>query len=324
MGNTNHESLAEEKKSNSSVLDLSLNLKKRSNSKSLMEKDHDEIIQDIKNQKDFIIETDDETRELPESEFMLSDIEVGLKMNNFLLKMDEMIDKDRKKDTIIIINEPQTKTDVQILQNSKVKKTPRPRPLISNEYISPLKLSIKSYGNTCQRYSNNLNAVLYDYQKDKIDCKSFNDEDFYDFDDYEFLLETETERTTPNVEDLQNLFECRKKMIIFRKSINTTNVNEYENILNSDYMFEKELNNNRQSKKSSYWVKHIKQQILKEKNKTSNIHSSRLKSESFAKNKDNDINKEHGLFILGILESAANERKGRYTVKKKRKVYNKL
>ena len=66
------------------------------------------------------------------------------------------------------------------------------------------------------------------------------------------------------------------------------------------------------------WYKHIKQQLLRDKNKSSITHSTRIGSEPFVKTYDSiskeDNNKEHGLFILGVLESAANERKGRYTV----------
>ena len=71
-------------------------------------------------------------------------------------------------------------------------------------------------------------------------------------------------------------------------------------------------------KKNNFWYKHIKQQLLRDRTKSVITHSTRISSEPFVKTYDSiskeDDNKEHGLFILGILESAANERKGRNTV----------
>ena len=84
-------------------------------------------------------------------------------------------------------------------------------------------------------------------------------------------------------------------------------------------------------KKKSFWQKHIKYQLNKDKDKDKNlIHNQRLNSEPFPmikmnfnkNNFDNDIEDEkeddkekddededEGLFILGVIERAAKERK---------------
>ena len=70
---------------------------------------------------------------------------------------------------------------------------------------------------------------------------------------------------------------------------------------------------------NNFWYKHIKLQQLKDKNKDKDIlHIQRLYSEPIVKGfetvyEEDEDEKDHGLFILGILESAANERKGRKT-----------
>ena len=154
------------------------------------------------------------------------------------------------------------------------------------EYMSPLKLSRKTFGNM-SKFNQKPNDVLCDFQKYILDNKSCNDEDSSD--DF-FLLYSETERSTPNHEDLENLLDCRKKMILFKNTINDRTIKEYENILNSDNIFMKENKNNissYQQRKSKFWNKHIRQKLK---------------------------NEDDGLLILGILESAANERKGRHTV----------
>ena len=154
------------------------------------------------------------------------------------------------------------------------------------EYMSPLKLSRKTFGNM-SKLNKKPNDVLCDFQKYILDNKSCNDEDSSD--DF-FLLYSETERSTPNHEDLENLLDCRKKMILFKNTINDRTIKEYENILSSDNIFMNENKNNMssyQQKKSNFWNKHIRQKLK---------------------------NEDDGLLILGILESAVNERKGRHTV----------
>ena len=289
MGNKNLQSIIQDGKSNSSVLNLSLNSNKSKNSNLLIQNKNSEIINELKDEvilpiENEIIESSDQKDE-------------ELKIKLFI----------ESKEENTIFNKKRSKT---YMPKINIINTPKPHPLESNEYISPLKLSLKSYGNFPKFKPN---SVLYDFQKNLIDCRSCNDEDSLD---ELFLFNAETERTTPNEEDLQNLLDCRKKMIIFRNSLNERLFKEYENILNSDYMFDenKESNiNNFQQKKNNFWYRHIKHQQLRDK--MNNIHSKRLASEPIVKISDNANDDEnHGLFILGILESAANERKGRNTV----------
>jgi len=106
-------------------------------------------------------------------------------------------------------------------------------------------------------------------------------------------------------------------MTIFRNSINERTFKEYENILNSDYIFDESKEESNHSKKNHFWYKHIKQQQLRDKNKNL-FHTERICSEPLVNGfnsvcEENEDEKDHGLFILGILESAANEKKGRKT-----------
>ena len=293
MGNKDIKSSTQDQKSNSSVLNLSLNSNKSKNSSPLIQNNDFDLTNELK--EEVILPIEKEI--LESSELLLDEKEEELKIKIFI----------ESKEENTIFNKKRSKT---FMPKICIKNTPKPHPIESDEYISPLKLSLKSYGNFPKLKTN---SVLYDFQKDIIECRSCNDEDSLD---ELFLFNAETERTTPNVEDLQNLLDCRKKMTIFRNSLNDRLFKEYENILNSDYMFDenKESNiNNIQQKKNNFWYKHIKQQQLKDK--MNNIHSKRLASEPIVKLFDNVNDEEnHGLFILGILESAANERKGRNTV----------
>ena len=309
MGHKNIQKSNQDKNSNSSVLNYSLESNKVSTPDSLIisnNNNDNDIIKDLKDEVDLPIENEYEYIESPE--FLLEGKEEELKIKNLFENNDNFLDNG--------IIKKRSKTFMpQIL----IKNAPKPKLLQTYEYISPLKLSIKSYG---QKLNKMPNAVLYDFQKNIIDSKSCNDED--SFDDF-YLLHSDTERTTPNLEDLQNLLNCRKKMTIFRNSINERNIKEYENILNSDYLFNENNNeininiNNYQSKKNNFWCKHIKQQLLKDKNKGA-LHTKRIASVPLVKRCDysyceeeeeeeEEDKKDHGLFILGILESAANERK---------------
>ena len=197
-----------------------------------------------------------------------------------------------------------------------IKKAPKPPLKIPDEIISPLKLNLKNFG-IVPKWNKKPNAILYDFQKNLNDCKSCNDDDNMN---NEFLLsDLETERTTPNLEDLNNLLNCRKIMSVFRNSINDRAIKEYENILNSDHIFvNKNVNNSKQHhKKNKNWYKYIRQQTTKISNKSLSYKLSRLSNADDVKRSDTinpEQTKDHGLFILGILESAANERKGRNTV----------
>ena len=302
MGNKNNKQEIEEKKSNSSVLNLSLESNTELKIDSININDNSNFINELKKEINILIENEN----LESPKFVNEKMEEEFDINsafqkNINIPLDEDIFYKKRSNTFV--------------SKKQIKKTPKPHPKESNEYISPLKLSIRSYGHF-QKWNKKPNLVLYNFQKNIVDCKSCNGEDIVD--DY-FLFDYETERTTPNQEDLQDLLNCRKKMYIFRKSINDRMFKEYENILNSDDIFDENKESNIfnfQQKKNSFWIKYIKQQELKDK--MSITHTKRIVSEplidinNFVNNEDKEKD-NHGLFILGILESAANERKKRNT-----------
>ena len=193
----------------------------------------------------------------------------------------------------------------------------------NDNFMNPFKLSIKSFGILPQK-NQMPNKILLDFQKDIMDCKSCNDNEEEIFEEY-LLFNADTEKTTPNPEDLLDLLNCRKKMIKFRNSINYSPCNEYENILNCDKIIEniQDETESHHGKKKSIWNKYIKEQINKEKNKNYE-HNKRLFSEPFPiveinfenfneedekEDEKNEENEEDNLFILGVIERAAKERK---------------
>ena len=193
---------------------------------------------------------------------------------------------------------------------------------------------MKSYG-IVSKWNEKPNKILFYYQKEHLDCKSCNDKVEYLDDDY--LLYAETEKTTPNLEDLQDLLGFRKKMINFRDSLNNTLYNEYENILNcediiEDIQEEKKKKRHR-SKKKSDWNRYIKYQLKKEKNKSLANYKNR-KSEPFPeiqkhyskndsnvneenKKEDEDIDEnDEGLSILGMIERVSKTKRTKSVVVK--------
>ena len=275
----------EDKKSNSSVLNLSLESTKEISKESISP----EIIVDLK-------------KELME--------EVNLPIENELEKELEFdLENDSQEKFSLLKKKLNTrKRSKSFHGKNNIKKNKRTILKEPTEYVSPLKLSRKTFG-FIPSWNKKPNEVLCDFQKNIIDCKSCNDDDSQsDF----FLLYSETERSTPNQEDLQNLLDCRKKMTLFKKGINNKSYKEYENILNSDNIFlNKKINSH---KKSNFWHRHIRQMLRENSNKACNSFLTRLSTGAIAdKSSNNEKNKEEGLFILGILESAVNQRKGRYT-----------
>ena len=253
MGTLNNKKIREEKKSISSVLNLSLNSSQEFKEEFISNEDNISDINELKN----IVNIEIENESIESNEFILEEKEIK---NYFENELDEdLIHKKRSKTFVPIIS---------------YKNAPRPHPKESNEYISPLKLSIKSFCNI-SKWNMKPNSVIYEFQKNIIECKSCNDS--IDDDDY-YIYNSETERTTPNVEDLQDLLNCRKKMSIFRDSIDERSYKEYENILNSDYIFNenKDINDNHHQKKNKFWNKYIRQQKLKDKHK---IHKDRILSD---------------------------------------------
>ena len=284
------EIIEEDRKSNSSVLNLSLDSIKEKKEELSIDNISD-IKEDLMNKVNLPIEN-----EISESEeFILEGKEKEI--SDFFLENDEKSKNfDQKK-----LN-PQKRSK----SNEKKINLKKPRRILKEptEFVSPLKLSRKTFG-AIPKWNKKPNEVLCDFQKNMIDCKSCNDEDSQD--DL-FLAYSETERVTPSQEDLLNLLNCRKKMFQFKNCINDRTTKEYENILNSDNIFaDKYKLNHHNIKKNNFWHRHIRQ-ILRENN---NSCLSRLSAGCIVNNKEKD--KEDGLFILGILESAVNETKGRNT-----------
>ena len=284
------EIIEEDRKSNLSVLNLSLESTKGKKEESSIDNISD-IKEELMNKVNLPIEN-----EIYESEeFILEGKEKEI--SDFFLENDEKSKNfDQKK-----LN-PQKRSK----SNEKKINLKKPRRILKEptEFVSPLKLSRKTFG-AIPKWNKKPNEVLCDFQKNMIDCKSCNDEDSQD--DL-FLAYSETERVTPSQEDLLNLLNCRKKMFQFKNCINDRTIKEYENILDSDNIFaDKYKLNHHNIKKNNFWHRHIRQ-ILRENN---NSCLSRLSAGCIVNNKEKD--KEDGLFILGILESAVNETKGRNT-----------
>lgn len=188
-----------------------------------------------------------------------------------------------------------------------------------NEKMTPLVLYSKTYG--IKLNTKKPNSIILDFQKGLIDSKSCNDsvnlDDDLLFD--EFYDGLETERSTPDLEDIKDIQNCRKKMAIFRDSIDHKSEHSFDENDKIEYIFaeKKETNKqNKENKKKNFWSKHIEQQKIIQNRMSSN--KFRLSANFIQKSetvKNQDI-KDNGLFILGILESAAKE------IKMKKKMRN--
>ena len=286
-----------DKKSNSSVLNLSLSSTKEFGKENISSDNISELKRELMEEISLPIE-----KEIDSIKFGLEK-EIDLE-NVFFLENNIKIEKNK------YIFQEKLKTRKRSKSFKEKKNLKRKNCHLKedpSEFISPLNLCRKTFGNI-PKWNKKSNEVLYNFHKNKIDNKSCNDDDSQD--DL-FLLYSETERATPNPDDLNNLLDCRKKMILFKSCISDRSIKEYENILSSDNLFmEKKNMNCNPTKKNHFWHKHIRQ-ILRDNNKSSNSCLSRISAGSLVNN--NEINKENGLFILGILESAVNERKGRKT-----------
>ena len=205
-----------------------------------------------------------------------------------------------------------------------INNAPKIKPkIIDDELISPLKLCIKtSYQeNSSEKKTNN---ILYDIQKDLIDCKSCNDTISDDDND---LFFDDIERTTPNETDLNNFSLCRKKMKNVISSSNISSSYEYENILNSESIFQSTCKSSNnffncpKNRKNNFWHKHILKQKLKTMEENKKKYSNKNKQIGFIKSKTFNLDEQkiidtQGLFILGVLECAANDKKKRITTGK--------
>ena len=182
-----------------------------------------------------------------------------------------------------------------------------------NEKMTPLVLYTKTYG--IKLNTKKPNSIILDFQKGLIDSKSCNDsvnlDDDLLFD--EFYSGFDTERSTPDLEDIKNIQNCRKKMAIFRDSIDHKSDHSFDENDKIEYIFAEkkdQIKQNKENKKRKFWSKHIEQQKIIQNRMSSNKFRISAKSDNFIKKsetvKNQDI-KDNGLFILGILESAAKE-----------------
>ena len=331
MGAKNSKKIIDEdKQSTLPVYEKSLNSKSKKKKNKKINKVRDDTLQEIKKIVELPIEN--ENSESPELIFGPNQ---ELKIKNFIEEKEINFEND--DDNCLKLNKffPE---DLFSLKRSKtfapesfILQTPHLQSkAFDNLYMSPFKLSKKSFG-IIPKLDQKPNKICLDFPQDKIDCKSCNDKDGI-LEEY-LLYYSGTEKTTPNLEDLQDLLNCRKKMIKFRNSINYKHYHEYENILNCDDIFEDIQDNDENihhSKKKSFWQKHIQYQLNKDKNKNL-IHNKRLNSEPFpqikmnfnknSSNNDSEDEKEEdkedekddeadeGLFILGVIERADKERK---------------
>lgn len=301
--------------SNNSVLEFSLDSAKNidNDSSSLTDNSFD-IILSLSKKVDLPIEQEKEDEDLKEE---------PIEQENILERYDYEYFE-------LFSPKPRIRSKTMNTSRFLLQKTPKPKPIISNEYISPFKLCMKSFGDSHLGENKRFNNIFNDFQKNIPDNKSCNDKESLSG---SFMYENDTERTTPNEEDLNDLSECRKKMKIIMGDIEKKKSNEYENILTSKYVLNDNENNNElinnydeeKRKKARFWLKHIKQQRLlsnKANNSSSYIRNNSLSfipkrnetmiNKGISSNQNN--NGHSGLFILGILESAVNEKKGRKTV----------
>jgi hypothetical protein len=326
MGAKNSKKNDLEKTSISSVYEKSLNSNSSPENPSLNKASREDLINEIKEEINLPLENEfNESPEIIFEEKGQSHIQNYFFNDGFF---------NSSKDNDIILNKFYPADD---LYNMKRSKTFVPKPVILEtprlhskdseniNFMSPFKLSIKSFG-IVPKINQKPNKILLDFQKDIMDCKSCNDNEEEIFEEY-LLFSADTEKTTPNPEDLQDLLNCRKKMIKFRNSINYSPYCEYENILNCEKMLNEIQDENeiKHGKKKSMWNKYIKDQLDKEKNKNYFEHDKRLYSEPFPDveincdnfncdegkqdEKEKDSDNEEGLFILGVIERAAKERK---------------
>ena len=307
MGNTHHKvfkSNKKNRKSNCCVLDMPLDKNNSSNKINSFESKPD-IKEDLKNKIKLHKEND-----LKELEGIILDGTKSEEIKNYIFSDEKGAQIPDQKNHHP--NEFRSKSYV-LNPNIKLFNAPKPKIKVFDEHISPFKLCTKNFGGS-QWKNKKPNSIILDFQKNLMDNKSCNDNqneenDLYD----EMYLDLDTDRETPDVEDLKDLNNCRKKMAIFRDSIDNKSEHSLgESEIIEDILSEKK---NKKNKKNGGWVKYIRQQM--QQSKISNklrISTNVIKKSETLKNKNIE---ENELFILGVLESAAKDKKkkkmARYT-----------
>lgn len=243
----------------------------------------------------------------------------------------------------IIPKDERTTTDDQNIDNRKnrsktfkIKKStnkmvPRPKPIELDEYIKPLRLdSKKSIINENDPYN-------------IIECKSCDDKSFNEKKNFNmhYFFNEDSEEEIANTLQINKINEIKNetKKMIFDNSVHCKYYNEFENILHIEKIFWKNVNNDdiysdvligknknmKNRKKSKFWQKHIscfKKELnslkkIKENNDYVNNNDKnefRIKrADTFSKKRNHE-----GLFILGVLQSAAKDKKRRKTMHFKR------
>ena len=218
------------------------------------------------------------------------------------------------------------------IKKSTNKMAPKPKPIKLDEYIRPLRLESKK------------SIISENDQNNIIECKSCDDKSFNEKKNlnmnYFFNDDSEDEiANTLKINKIKEINETKK--IIFDNNINCKYYNEYENILHIEKIFWKNVNNDiyddvligknknlKNRKKMKFWQKHINY-FKKELNSMKKI-----KENKDYDNNDNDKNEfrikradtfskksnHEGLFILGVLQSAAKDKKRRKTMHFKRSI----
>ena len=198
-------------------------------------------------------------------------------------------------------------------EKSYYKNSPIPKPIEIDEYIKPLRLN------------SHKTIIRESSQIDLIDCKSSDDksEPSQNYLNY-FSKDEDTDEEIKNTLKI-NKINNKKEMKFFKPKFNCNYYNEYENILNIEKIFFKNINsqdniligknqNIQNSQKRQFWHKHINV-FKKQLNLFKNAKKTKEKSEIKIKKADTFTkNNYEGLFILGVLESAAKEKKRRKTI----------
>ena len=241
--------------------------------------------------------------------------------------------------------EERTTTDDQNIDNRKnrsktfkIKKStnkmaPKPKPIKLDEYIRPLRLDSKK-------------SIISEKDPNTIiECKSCDDKSFNEKKNLNmnYFFNEDSEEEIANTLKISKINEIKNetKKMLFDNNINCKYYNEYENILHIEKIFWKNVNNDiyddvligknknmKNRKKSKFWQKHIncfKKELnslkkIKENkdydNNNNDKNEFRIKrADTFSKKSNHE-----GLFILGVLQSAAKDKKRRKTMHFKRSI----
>lgn len=203
------------------------------------------------------------------------------------------------------------------------KNSPIPKPIEIEEYIKPLRLNSQK------------SIIRESSQKDLIECKSSDDirDTSQNYLNYFSNKDEDTDEEIKHTLKI-NKIKNKSELKFVKSNINFKYYNEFENILSIEKIFFKNINsqdiilivknkNIQNSKKRQFWHKHInvfKKQLKSHKKleqKEEKFGISIKKADTFSKK-----NNYEDLFILGVLESAAKEKKRRKTIQNKKLIKN--